>query len=1238
MKPDLLDEVSEQLERLANCRSPYLIGVRHHSAAICRIIDPLLCQIKPSCILLELPVDFADWLPFLTDEQTTAPVAISAADPFGNLAFYPLADFSPELIILRWAKEHHVPVVPMDLSAGAQVLPSKQQQIHQLLEGLLALQQPPHPGDMHLCSSFLERLLSKTYSTDTGQLWERLVETPGMLGEPESVRRAALLFGWAVRESQRTQDPSNQVRSLNFQRDLIRECAMREALRNAPTNSVACIGSFHASALLPSVVESSQDLDRRLLELIAQDQKEVGVSLVPYSFAQLDERSGYPAGIRDPIWHDRAVAVAEKNSIDQMATELVVDICRFLRSRGHVAGTPDATEIVRMMRDLAKLRGLPAAGRGEFIESIQSCLVQGELHGRARAIAQAMEHVLIGEREGRVSPDTPRCGLSKSMDEQCTLLKLPTKEIKEIRLDVLRDNRDRARAVVLRQLCAANIPYAKRLDTIEQGDRENLIEVWEVGFRQGTFATLESLAKYGVTLAQVVEGILQLRMPKSNSEAWNPRQLLEILTTASECGLHNLTRLSTEHLTDSFLQSAQLTELVRAASHIHRILAGQVPGLPISEQQTYIPILQRFDTHELATCLPVLIRTSLDRLSGLIGSNSPEDVLGLAELSHWLRGISTTIAHAELDLPNQKLLQQGLPQLVSWCHRALGQGSPRMRGACIGLLCTMGLTEWSQLESLLRSWVEDAVDLASREQLKSCLAGTVQILLPNLQTESQGLDGLGAALRRLEDAQFLKRLPPLRGAFHEFSPADRKRMLDVQLESLQERGTQLSVGNLVDGNHPDVASLLANLRRADLAGQSAVAEVFSRLQLSAPQYPSRSNPAKDSSAISVYEEQTSEQTPQVIANHQLGLADRWRMIMGFPPETSPGYQAARALDQLYGRGKGEGSRMGLANRNKSVIGGTEEPVPTIAQWSEDLENLFGSEICQEVLGNSAAGGNLNAIQALDPETVVPSIELLQQVLSLAGTSSEAKTQRLRQIAKRITEQLAQQLAVRTRPHVHGLSTPRPTRRRGKRLNLSRTLRSNLVNTIQKADGGRSIVAKDLIFHSASKREMDWHLTFVVDVSGSMSASVVYSALCAAIFSELPALTVRFLAFSTRVIDLSEQVHDPLSLLLEVQVGGGTHIGLGLRHARGGLRVPSRSIVILVTDFEEGVSPGEMISEVRALIESGAKCIGLAALDDSGVARFHQGCAQMVADAGMPVAAVSPEKLAQWVGDQIRSSP
>ena len=167
--------------------------------------------------------------------------------------------------------------------------------------------------------------------------------------------------------------------------------------------------------------------------------------------------------------------------------------------------------------------------------------------------------------------------------------------------------------------------------------------------------------------------------------------------------------------------------------------------------------------------------------------------------------------------------------------------------------------------------------------------------------------------------------------------------------------------------------------------------------------------------------------------------------------------------------------------------------------------------------------------------------------------------------------------------------------------------------------------------------MDWHLIFVVDVSGSMEASVIYSALVAGIFSALPAIDVQFFAFSTEVIDLSGSVDDPLGLLMEVKVGGGTHIGLGLRAAREAIKNPARSLVVLVTDFEEGISVPELLAEIRILADSGAKLLGLAALDNDAKPRYHTGNAARAVAAGMPVAAVSPERLAQWVGDQIRGS-
>jgi hypothetical protein len=107
------------------------------------------------------------------------------------------------------------------------------------------------------------------------------------------------------------------------------------------------------------------------------------------------------------------------------------------------------------------------------------------------------------------------------------------------------------------------------------------------------------------------------------------------------------------------------------------------------------------------------------------------------------------------------------------------------------------------------------------------------------------------------------------------------------------------------------------------------------------------------------------------------------------------------------------------------------------------------------------------------------------------------------------------------------------------------------------------------------------------------------------------------------------------MLLEVQVGGGTHIAKGLHAARQRIRVPKRTIVLLVTDFEEGWPVHQLLAEVRTLVETGATCLGLAALNDQGRPRYHKGIAEQVAGCGMPVAALSPSELARWVGEQIR---
>jgi len=501
------------------------------------------------------------------------------------------------------------------------------------------------------------------------------------------------------------------------------------------------------------------------------------------------------------------------------------------------------------------------------------------------------------------------------------------------------------------------------------------------------------------------------------------------------------------------------------------------------------------------------------------------------------------------------------------------------------------------------------VDLDSRRALAARLRGALSIAGPLFESAPVFLDGLCERVAQLPDPDFLPRVAALREGFETLSTAGRRRLLQSLGDRLGEsdaRGGGLDVALSIP------AELLAAAADADAAGRTA-ADRISRPSLVAGHAPGGNARAA-----------------APIPDHAIPVRDRWRMILGHERDKMKprSRRAAAALDELYGNGHGEGSREELGG------GGQEAGYPTVRAWRDEIEELFGASVFEEVAAQAAVQGRVGALLELDPDQVTPSVELLEQVLSLKGGLGEAQLGRLRAIIRRVVDDLVRELAVRVRPALHGALSPRATRRPSSTLHLARTVGANLART--RIEGDRvTVVPERLYFKARSRRHMDWHVVLVVDVSGSMEPSVIYSAMMAAILSAVPWIDVKFIAFSTEIVDLSDHAHDPLALLLEVSVGGGTHIAKGLRYARSLVTVPQRTIVICVSDFEEGFSIDGLLGEVRGLVEAGVTCLGLAALDDRGAPRYAVPIAEQVAGAGMPVAALTPLELARWIGEQIR---
>ncbi|MEV0681992.1 DUF5682 family protein [Actinosynnema sp. NPDC050436] len=1171
--------------RLADHRDPFLIGVRHHSPALAAVVPELLAAADPELLLIELPEELGEWLPHLADPQLTAPVALSGARrDGGSLAFYPFADFSPELAAIRWAHRNGVEVRPCDLP--------------------LAARDGGHRGSGPGASPLADALRRAVTGRDGEDLWDRLVEAAAPGQSAEAVRRAALLVGWALRR-----DASGGSGVDPF--DLRREEWMRRAVARADGRRVAAvIGSFHAAALLEGPVGPAD---------VPVD-GDVVTSLVPYGFALLDERSGYPAGIRDPEWQQAVLeAAGDPAAVEAAAASVIVRICSRVRELGHPAGPGEAREALRLAVDLARLRGLPAPGRGEVVEAVQTVLTHAEPLGRGRVVARAAGDVLVGRRSGVLAPGTPRSGLAPAVEALLAELRLPGPDAREpavLRLDPLRSDLDARRETTLRRLGVLGVPYAESTATTGVGGGDALTTRWTATWTPSTAATLPVAGLWGATLPQAALGRLRARRAERERAAGHtPADVLADLADAATCGLPELVG---EVLTDvgAVLPSAgTLRDLLAGLDLLDRVRAGHVPGTPADVLDGH-PLLAR----ELETA-------AVAQVEGLAGSEDPADARALVELGQRHDAHGTGI------------------RLSATLRHLADEGVPLIAGAAGAVRVLLGLATPAELGGRVASWIDTATTPERRQVLRQGLTGVLAAANPLLET-TEALEPLLTRVEALGDKDFLQRLPALRGAFTSIGPAARARVLAVveqrtgdrvdaagapdpellaiwldaeqsALEALRHHGLDRPKPSTQDEPpaRPPAPATGTETARASASPAEPASPADGAAPTAAPGEPASTDPADNASGAG-----------------SLTAAVRWRLLLGARGDRpAGGARYAAALDELYGRDRGEGAETG-----GGLGADLSSPFPDVREWSDELVALFGDRVREEVLAAAAEGGRLEAALEIDPASVRPSVDLLRSVLSLAGGLSEHALARLRPLVERLVRELTAQLANRVRPALSGIQLPVPTRRPGGKLDLPRTLRANLATARRDQEGRVLVVPERPVFRTRGRRSADWRLVLVVDVSGSMEASTVWSALTAAVFAGVPALSTHFLAFSTEVVDLSDRVADPLSLLLEVRVGGGTHIAGALRHARSLVTVPERTMVVLVSDFEEGGPVSSLLGQVRELVASGVTVLGCASLDDRGVARYSTSVAGALVAAGMPVAALSPQELARWVGEKVRS--
>src|SRR6516225_6336712 len=353
---------------------------------------------------------------------------------------------------------------------------------------------------------------------------------------------------------------------------------------------------------------------------------------------------------------------------------------------------------------------------------------------------------------------------------------------------------------------------------------------------------------------------------------------------------------------------------------------------------------------------------------------------------------------------------------------------------------------------------------------------------------------------------------------------------------------------------------------------------------------------------------------------------RWRLVLGKSAEahqiTCAGDEGYQRIEQLVGflfEEAGGGSGSGSGRRSTSREGGKGGPVLTVPEWVDQVSELFPHQ-AKEVLEKELVQRRGIAELLEQPrllEKVEPNMELVKTLL----THKDLLRPETRVLARKIIEQVVQQLRDKLKIQVEQAITGalrrdrHSPRRVFRNLDLKTTLRRNLKNFDE--DSGKLLVDQ-LFFYAAERKQRPWHIIVTVDQSGSMLDSAIFSAIMASIFAELPSIKTSLVLFDTEVVDLSDQVGQPVDVLLSIQLGGGTDITKALQYAQQLIREPARSIVVLITDFYEGRDERDLVRQVHALSQAGVRMIGLGALGYDARPEYNKTTARKLRKVGMDI--------------------
>ncbi|QSA99817.1 VWA domain-containing protein [Methylomonas sp. EFPC1] len=361
------------------------------------------------------------------------------------------------------------------------------------------------------------------------------------------------------------------------------------------------------------------------------------------------------------------------------------------------------------------------------------------------------------------------------------------------------------------------------------------------------------------------------------------------------------------------------------------------------------------------------------------------------------------------------------------------------------------------------------------------------------------------------------------------------------------------------------------------------------------------------------------------------LEQRWRLVLGrfankhlgSVPLNKQQSQQDQVLEQLY--------KKQLERRGLRTSGTLDDSRLQVVDWLHQADRLFPKTVREKIQGHAVHEFGIKELLKNKDclSNLTPNMALLKQLLAVRAELSPELMQEVRRIIQTVVDELLQQLQPKFNQTFSGRlnrhqNSPQPVLAN---LDWAKTIRRNLKYYDRQR---QCLLPQTIYFSSRSQKHLPWRVILCLDQSGSMMDSVIYSAVIAGILARLPCVDLKLVLFDTNVVDLSAKAHDPVEVLLSSQMCGGTHIAKAWSYCQQLAEQPRRTVIVTISDFEEGASPSALLLQAAQMLESGIKMLGITAMAADATPFYDLATTSKLGQLGMEIASLSPDVFADWL--------